>query len=230
MSTSQQHAPPPPPDEWPREVRDLYEPIRIIGRGGFACVWMAREKKESSAPTPTPAHVVGGGDDDRGGGGGGGGGEDGKHVAIKIMRDGAYAEREVAILTELSSLARPHPNIVRILRDFKSDIIVSRGGGGTTRCAVLSLERGPTLNFVLTNGGGCGGGGGGSLGLVVARGISRQLIGAVAFLHGHAGEREGGRGEKEGSRVSPYYCIHRRVVFRIIFLPLIFFHLHHAIT
>jgi hypothetical protein len=90
---------------------------------------MAREKKESSAPTPTPAHVVGGGDDDRGGGGGGGGGEDGKHVAIKIMRDGAYAEREVAILTELSSLARPHPNIVRILRDFKSDIIVSRGGG-----------------------------------------------------------------------------------------------------
>ena len=59
---------------------------------------------------------------------------------------------------------------------------------------------------MLTNGGGCGGGGG-SLGLVVARGISRQLIGAVAFLHGHAGEREGGRGEKEGSRVSPFNCI-----------------------
>jgi serine/threonine protein kinase len=186
MSTSQRA---PLPDEWPREVGDLYEPIRVIGRGGFASVWMAREKKGRGGAIGSTSD--GGG---VGGGGGGGGGED-HHVAIKIMRDGAYAEREVAILTELSSLVRPHPNVVRILRDFKSDDDDSKGEGGggvgggsssspgTVRCAVLSLERGPTLNFVLNNG--CG-----ALGLVVARSISRQLIGAVAFLHGHAGERE----------------------------------------
>jgi len=115
MSTSQRrhHAPPPPPpDEWPREARDLYEPIRVIGRGGFASVWMAREKKKSPAPTPTPTHVVGGDGDDNDDDeddGGGGGGDRQQHVAIKIMRDGAHAEREVAILTELGSRSRRRP-------------------------------------------------------------------------------------------------------------------------
>jgi serine/threonine protein kinase len=165
-----------PPDEWPREVRDLYEPVRVIGRGGFASVWMARER---GGPPPR----VGGGADE--------GGD--HHVAIKVMRNDAYAEREVAILSELSALARPNPNVVRLLRDFGADPGAGRaagpsmdggGGGGSppgaVRCAVLSLERGPTINFILNEFG--------SLGLVIAKSISRQLIGAVAFLHGHAGE------------------------------------------
>ena len=169
-------------------------------------MWMAREKKKSPAPTPTPKHAVGGdGDDNYDDDDDDGGGGDRQHVAIKIMRDGAHAEREVAILTELGSLPRPHPGIVRILRDFRSDDVSGTTG---TRCAVLSLERGPTLRSVLANGNGGCGGGGGSLGLVVARGISRQLIGAVAFLHGHAGEWERKRGGRDGKRVSSaLYCI-----------------------
>jgi uncharacterized protein YjfI (DUF2170 family) len=48
------------------------------------------------------------------------------------------------------------------------------------RFMVLSLARGPTLNFILNEFG--------ALGMVVAKSISRQLIVAVAFLHEHGGE------------------------------------------
>ena len=143
----------PPPHEWPRNVRDLYEPVRVIGKGGFASVWMANEKEQHSN-------------------------ED--QVAIKIMQDNAYAEREIAILSELTS-KHPHPNVVRLIRDIKADGGVSKDSSSMgIRCAVLSLARGPTLNFILNEFG--------ALGMAVAQSISRQLIGAVAFLHGHAGE------------------------------------------
>ena len=139
--------------EWPREVKEIYMPVRIIGKGGFASVWMAKEKKSSS---------------------------DGDHVAIKFMQDDGYAKREIAILSELTT-KYTHPNIVRLLRDFKT-----QGGASKSwscpgvSCIVLSLSRGPTLNFILNKNG--------ALGLVVAQSISRQLIDAVAFLHGHAGD------------------------------------------
>ncbi len=143
----------PPPNEWPRKVRDLYEPVRVIGKGGFASVWMANEKEH-----PTNKD----------------------QVAIKIMQDNEYAEREIAILSELTS-KHPHPNIVRLIRDIKAGVGVLKDGSSMgIRCAVLSLARGPTLNFILNEFG--------ALGMVVAQSISRQLIGAVAFLHGHAGE------------------------------------------
>jgi serine/threonine protein kinase len=142
---------PPTLDEWPREVRDLYDPIRVIGKGGFASVWMANQKEP---------HI----DEDQ--------------VAIKIMKDDECAEREIAILSELSS-KHPHSNVVRLIRDIKAEKgYVSNGLG--IRCAVLSLARGPTLNFILNEFG--------ALGIVVAQSISRQLIDAVAFLHYHAGE------------------------------------------
>eukprot|EP00571_Detonula_confervacea_P009793 CAMPEP_0172299316 /NCGR_PEP_ID=MMETSP1058-20130122/1672_1 /TAXON_ID=83371 /ORGANISM="Detonula confervacea, Strain CCMP 353" /LENGTH=446 /DNA_ID=CAMNT_0013008743 /DNA_START=197 /DNA_END=1537 /DNA_ORIENTATION=- len=147
------NADPPPPAEWPEEIIDLYSPVRVIGKGGFASVWMAKKKKKSSS-------------------------EDEDHVAVKVMRDDGYATREIAILSELTT-KYSHPNIVRLLHNFKtggSDSKVSNSLGG--RCAVLSLARGPTLNFILSKYGG--------LGFVVAQSISQQLIGAVAFLHGHA--------------------------------------------
>jgi len=142
-----------PPNEWPRIVQDLYEPVRVIGKGGFASVWMANEREQHSN-------------------------ED--QVAIKIMQDNAYAEREIAILSELTS-KHPHPNVVRLLRDIKADDGVSKDGSSMgIRFMVLSLARGPTLNFILNEFG--------ALGMVVAKSISRQLIGAVAFLHDHGGE------------------------------------------
>ena len=143
------------PAEWPNDVKANYAPIRIIGRGSFASVWMAKAKKPTS------------GSDD--------------HVAIKVMQDDGYARRELAILSELST-TYPHPNVLRLLRSFKADGdgARKRASSSGVHCLVLSLARGPTLNFILKTGG--------AVGLVVSQSISRQLIDAVAFLHGHAGD------------------------------------------
>ena len=129
-----------PPSQWPTDISNVYTPIRIIGTGGFASVWMAK-KKDSN--------------DD--------------HVAIKLMKDDGYAKREISILSELSSKYK-HPNILQLIHNCKSENGIN--------CAVLSLARGPTLNHIITNNG--------ALGMVIAQSISRQLIDAVAFLHGHA--------------------------------------------
>ncbi|KAL9186226.1 hypothetical protein ACHAXT_005464 [Thalassiosira profunda] len=142
---------PPPPAEWPKEVGDLFAPVRVVGSGAFASVWMA--KRKTTAP-----------------------GED-EHVAIKIMSDDGYANREVAILSELSK-NYPHPNIVRLHQTFKSEGGSPKDPSANVHCFVLSLARGPTLHYILQKQG--------ALGLVVAQSIARQLIGAVAFLHGHA--------------------------------------------
>ncbi|KAL7543780.1 hypothetical protein ACHAWF_007457, partial [Thalassiosira exigua] len=107
------------------------------------------------------------------------GGDEDDRVAVKIMEDGGYANREVAILSELSE-KHAHPNVVRLLRDFAGGERGGESGAGGSggHCVVLSLARGPTLNFLLSKFG--------ALGLVVAQSVSRQLIDAVAFLHGRA--------------------------------------------
>lgn len=150
-------------------VRTLYDPIRIIGKGGFASVWMAKKKKETNNNNDTRRVVDVHDDDDN----------DDDTVAIRIVRNDDYAKREIAILSELS-LNYPHPNIVRLLQSFDNDnddgVVGSKIGGSC--CMVLSLAHGPTLNYIVHNYG--------ALGFVIAQSISRQLIGAVAFLHGHA--------------------------------------------
>ena len=52
------------------------------------------------------------------------------------------------------------------------------GEDGKDHFIVLSLARGPTLQYVLNKEGG--------LGLVIAQCIAKQLISAISFLHGHA--------------------------------------------
>ena len=59
--------------EWPLEAEELYSPIRVIGTGGFASVWMAKSKTS------------------------------GVDVAIKVLNDDGYARREIDILSELSA-------------------------------------------------------------------------------------------------------------------------------
>ena len=158
----------PPPPQWSKEVSALYAPLRVIGKGGFANVWMASKKK------PSPSSK----DDDSG--------DKDLYVAIKVVGNEEYAQREVAILSELSKYS--HPNIVRLLHDFnpngddKVNTIKKKNGDvrpvlNKHRCIVLSLARGPTLHFILRKGG--------ALGLIIAQSISQQLISAVAFLHGH---------------------------------------------
>jgi serine/threonine protein kinase len=91
------------------------------------------------------------------------------HVAIKVVGNDTYAQREVEILHALSS--KQHPNIVRFLQDFSGD-------EGQDHFIVLSLARGPKLQYILNKEG--------ALGLKIAQCISKQLISAVSFLHGHA--------------------------------------------
>ena len=137
--------------EWPKEISDAYSPVRVIGKGGFASVWMA--KKKSGATSVDNNNN----DDD--------------HVAVKLMKDDGYAEREIAILSELS-MDYPHPNIIRWIFNCRTDTGMN--------CIVLSLARGPPLNAIISKNG--------ALGLVIAQTISRQLIDVIAYLHGHAGK------------------------------------------
>lgn len=140
-------AAPTPPSEWPEDICNLYSPVRVIGKGGFASVWMARKKTKQNDDNTS---------DD--------------HVAIKVMKDDGYAKREIDVLSELST-KYAHPNIIRLLHHCKAK-------DRSTNIIVLSLARGPTLNHIINKNG--------ALGLVVAQSISRQLIDAVAHLHGHA--------------------------------------------
>jgi serine/threonine protein kinase len=138
---------PPPPPTWPKECVDLYSPVRIIGKGGFGNVYMATAKRKESSSS---------GD---------------SYVAIKVVGNDSYSQREVAILSELSQT--PHPNIVTLIDDFKDD-----NDDGGQHLVVMSLHRGPTLHYILDKGG--------SLGFKIAQSISKQLIDAIAYLHGHA--------------------------------------------
>ncbi|EJK75782.1 hypothetical protein THAOC_02489 [Thalassiosira oceanica] len=124
---------------WPADVGREYEPVRPIGKGGFAEVWMAKNKTT------------------------------GGFVAIKCTKEDIYSKREVAILTELSRMQQPHPHLVKLVKAFEP-------ADGAVYIA-LSLARGPTLHHIIRKHG--------ALGLVIAQVISRQLIGAVAYLHGH---------------------------------------------
>lgn len=165
MSSSSSNSPA-APAKWPPTVCTLYDPIRIIGKGGFASVWMAKKKQDTT--NNNDIRRVNENENEN---------ED--TVAIKIMRNDDYAKREIAILSNLS-LNYPHPNIVRLLGNYDDN-----GGGrvsniGASCCIILSLAHGPTLNYIIHNYG--------ALGFIIAQSISCQLIGAVAFLHGHAGK------------------------------------------
>ncbi|KAL7497033.1 hypothetical protein ACHAWT_005350, partial [Skeletonema menzelii] len=143
---------PPTPPQWPRECSDQYTPVRVIGTGGFGSVWMAKTRQANAANNYNCSH-----------------GSDDTHVAIKVVGKDTYAQREVEILHGLSQ--KQHPNIMRLIQDFSCD-------DDKDHFIVLSLARGPTLQYILNKEGG--------LGFKIAQCISKQLISAIAFLHGHA--------------------------------------------
>ena len=135
--------------QWPEECLHLYSPVRVIGKGGFGNVYMAKCNTSSNSSSHGETHV-----------------------AIKVVGNDLYSQREVAILSELSQT--PHPNIVTLIDDFKDD----NDDGGGQHLVVMSLHRGPTLQYILDKGG--------SLGFKIAQSVSKQLINAIAYLHGHA--------------------------------------------
>jgi len=87
-----------------------------------------------------------------------------KNISIKDEKGKLYAQREISILQELD-----HTNIVRFVHAFP----VLSG----SRLIALQLVRGGDLHNIVKQG---------ALGLPLGRLVSRQLISAVSYIHGHA--------------------------------------------
>jgi serine/threonine protein kinase len=152
------------PKEWPKEVRELYEPIRVLGQGGFASVMLAKKKQADN-------------DDSN------------KWVAVKVVGHGhghdhhaskaelAYAHREIDILRALN-----HPNIMRVLHYHFESPTVNKGEDRNHVTAsmviCLSYARGPTVEALLQHGG--------ALSTLFSRIVVAQLVDAIACLHSHA--------------------------------------------
>ena len=153
---------------WPRQIEDDYERVRPIGEGGFGIVWLAKARNREGKKV----------DDDDGDSVdtfdsfgtnpiASGKGDSPAFVAIKQIaaakeEDRQYAAREVAILSEVN-----HPNIVRCLRYVEMP---------RSQLVVMTLADGPNLGDLVTLGG--------ALSLSLVRLAARQLISAVAYLHG----------------------------------------------
>lgn len=142
-----------PPKAWPRVAAESYEPVRPLGKGGFGSVLLA--KRRDSPETSVEKDLF---------------------VAMKAVggnsaskSEAGYAQREVAVLSELS-----HPHIVRLIRVFDQ----TDGEVGASRCIALSFARGPTLEQLLNHRG--------ALGLPLTHTVSVQLIDAVSYLHSRA--------------------------------------------
>ncbi len=144
-------------NEWPDTIIDKYTPIRVLGKGGFASVILAKRKLSTDNNTIP---------------------KEGDHlefVAIKVAgnaKDGvtpsekAYGHREIDILQAIS-----HPNIMKCL-----EYVDPSPGKGLVM--ILSYHKGPTIDALLKHGG--------ALSTNFGRVIIAQLVDAISFLHSHA--------------------------------------------
>jgi serine/threonine protein kinase len=158
------------PSQWTAEVSELYEPVKTLGKGGFASVLLAKPRASSSSSSPP----VGGADSlvaiKLVGGGGEGLNKDkpSRSAATQalVRQQVGYAHREFAILAELS-----HPNIMRLLQHWED---IARG----VVLMALSYAPGPTLHALLLKGGRCS--------FTFGRVVAAQLVDAVSYLHSRA--------------------------------------------
>ena len=187
------------PSEWPREAQDTYEPVRILGQGGFASVVLARVKNNASNNNNSNnASNTSKYNDNK----------TKKKVAIKMVgcttsdakknynynhnnynhafrkeRDQAvlYARREIEILQEVK-----HPSIVQLYHHWiveeEDNEEENNDSNNTTKhditaAAVLVLEyvKGPTVESLLRHGG--------ALSTNFGRVVIAQIMDAIAYLH-----------------------------------------------
>lgn len=156
-----------PPAEWPPQVRESYEPLRVLGVGGFGSVVLARETKP---PPEAPADgrtrpkkvavkmvgAVGNNKDDY---------DDEEQQDMAVL----YARREIEILQHVS-----HPGIVRLFHHW---IVEKETASDQAAAAVLVLEyaKGPTVESLLKHGG--------ALSTTFGQVVIAQVVDALAYLH-----------------------------------------------
>ena len=150
-------------DDWPDECYDEYQRIDVLGKGSFGLVWLAQRKQQKSNKSSSSSRDMKSSNNQDGG--------DDEYVAIKSIqikndKGKVYAEREIQILHELR-----HPHVIRLLHAYPIH-------ANKSRVVVMELARGPNLHQLVVKRG--------ALGLPIARLVSRQLIGAVSYIHGRA--------------------------------------------
>ena len=155
------------PDAWPPEVRERYQPVRELGRGGFASVILAKDKKAEGNNNQLVAIKIVGGS---------GNGKDaammtGARLSLSIKNDSMYAHREMDILKDIS-----HPNIMKCLDYWESSPNNTKELYSATMA--LSYSKGPTLESLLQYGG--------ALSTSFGRTVLSQVVDAIAYLHYHA--------------------------------------------
>jgi serine/threonine protein kinase len=110
--------------EWAPQVRDLYDPVRVLGQGGFASVVLAKSKATKDL---VAIKVVGK--------------QQGLKGAIR-KSEWLYAHREIDILQELQ-----HPNIMKVLHYWEPTATHHAMN------MALSYHKGPTVEALLQHGG-----------------------------------------------------------------------------
>jgi len=146
------------PSEWSKEVADTYNPVRILGKGAFASVVLAKDKTTNEK---VAVKVIGSPPS---------AGSDEREKSLK------YARREVEILRKLD-----HPNIVKVSNYW--DFSEQKDDGNTpsnsnTICIMaLSYARGPTVESLLQHGG--------ALSNKFGRVVVAQVVSALAYMHYH---------------------------------------------
>ena len=115
----------PVPEQWPPEVAESFEPVRYLGKGGFASVILGKRKTaEEGKPKFVALKVVGSKDVTR--------------------QEVGYAHREIDILSELN-----HPGIMQVLQHWEPPPKEHR----CAAVMALSFARGPTVEQLLKKGG-----------------------------------------------------------------------------
>lgn len=165
------------PKEWPQEIAESYNPLRVLGTGGFASVVLARKSNTNqsftsdgsknhidSIPSKVAIKVVGCNDGT------------GNHKMAAL-----YARREIELLEQIC-----HVGIVKLYHSWErrgercedgKQLEDEQTTNSSPTAGVLILEylKGPTVEKLLKHGG--------AFSTVFARVVIAQVMDAMAYLH-----------------------------------------------